>query len=498
MKKIFFNIFALALATMVGCQKSDITDNNGSNNETQLITVTATIDDATKTRVALTPDTDGESKPIVKVAWKDSGDTFRVYGVEEDPITIYGPTTFTQIDDTNNFSGTDPYQHSWYYFATYPASDLITIQKVASEVKICYDKGNFTSQNGFLSEERTLMYDEISGNIDNNTQFNFKHLTTLLMPRFRIVGESVNLGVDKIASITFKDMLIPDGTADFNIDCTSHAAEDNIYVYLPFVADGCYGDDASYSTKKTTIEVVVNTTDAKIYEGSITIPAGTTLALGKLYTAAFWLTRKEFTNVITYTTTNDAGLSLDYNWGEGDGRIYTSHTFAYGIGRIVLKDGITSIPGYGFNCSYYLQSIELPSAITTIGNSAFSGATSLSSINLQYITTIEDNAFQNCSKLSQITMPDNEYDIIGFNNFASTAITEIDLSNAKSIGNYTFLSCSKLRTAIINNTTIPTFGEYNPFMYCEALESIYVPDAKVDEYKAVSALLEVAEKIKPI
>ena len=497
MKKIFFNIFALALATMVGCQKSDITDNNGSNNETQLITVTATIDDATKTRVVLTPGTDGEGKPIVKVAWKDSGEAFKVHGVQDDPPKIRDSKEFSQVGSTNKFSGEVPDTYGIYY-ATYPASNGVGLTVKEGDFYLSYDKSNFTSQNGKLSEERTLMYDEIFESIDNNTQFNFEHLTTLLMPRFRVVGESVNLGVDKIASITFKDMLVPDGTADFNIDCTSHTAEDDIYVYLPFVADGCYGDNASYSTKKTTIEVVVNTTDAKIYEGSITIPAGTTLALGKLYTAAFWLTRKEFTNVITYTTTNNEVLPLYSNWGEGDDCVYISHTFADGIGRIVLKDGITSIPQSGFYCSYELKSIELPSAITTIGINAFAGATSLSSINLQYITTIESNAFQNCSQLSQITMPDDEYEMYGNTTFTNTAITEIDLSNAISICSYAFLSCSKLRTVVINNTTIPTFGEYNPFMYCGALESIYIPDAKVDEYKAVSALSEVAEKIKPI
>ena len=105
MKKVVFSIFTLALITMVGCQKSDITENNDSNNEAQLITVTATIDDASKTRVALTPDSDNDDKPIVKVAWKAGDETFKMYGVEHDPVKIYGPNTFTQIDDTNKFSG---------------------------------------------------------------------------------------------------------------------------------------------------------------------------------------------------------------------------------------------------------------------------------------------------------------------------------------------------------------------------------------------------------
>ena len=94
-------------------------------------------------------------------------------------------------------------------------------------------------------------------------------------------------------------------------------------------------------------------------------------------------------------------------------------------------------------------------------------------------------------------MPDNNY-TIGRLSFYNCAISEIDLSKASSIDDYAFQGCNKLTTVIINNSTPPLFGTYNPFKYCNSLESIYVPDSKVDEYKAVTALSEVATKIKPI
>ena len=65
------------------------------------------------------------------------------------------------------------------------------------------------------------------------------------------------------------------------------------------------------------------------------------------------------------------------------------------------------------------------------------------------------------------------------------------------IDDYAFQSCN-LTTVIINNSTPPSFGTYNPFMYCAALESIYVPDDKVDDYKAIGALSDVNAKIKGI
>ena len=486
MKKILFSIFTLALATMVGCQKSDIDDtqNNPTNSESK-ITVTANIVSDGQTRVALTPETDGEGKPVVKIDWKNGGEAFNVYGIDEDPIKVYGPETFAQSKGSL-FSGNNPYQHSLYYYATYPASNLITVQKVADEVSIIFNKSNFTSQNGKLSEERTLMWASVS-NLDENTKFNFEHLTSLLMPKFRIVGKSVNLSADKIASITFKDMLVPEGTADFNIDCTSHTSEDDIYVYIPKA-------NSNYNT----IEVIVTTNDENVFDGEISI-GGTAIVPGKLYTANIWLTPVVPNNVITYTTSNDKILPLDNNWGVGDDCVYTSHTFAdgVGVGQIVLKDGITSIPGYGFYNLDYLQSIKLPSAITTIGDFAFSSASGLLSIDLRHITTIGQYAFHVCSQLSQITMPNNNY-TIGELSFAKCAITEIDLSKASSINNYAFQDCKKLTTVIIKNPTPPSFGSYNPFTNCSSLESIYVPDDKINNYKAIVALSEVKDKIKGI
>ncbi len=482
MKKILFSIFTLALATMVGCQKSDIDDtqNNPTNSESK-ITVTANIVSDGQTRVALTPETDGEGKPVVKIDWKNGGEAFDVFAMPTWSGGISGKTVFEQIEG-NLFSGNDPHTGNGIcdlYVATYPSGVF------SFTGTLTYENSIFTSQNGQLSESRTLMM-AVPNAINENTKFNFEHLTSLLMPKFRIVGKSVNLSADKIASITFKDMLVPEGTADFNIDCTSHTSEDDIYVYIPKA-------NSNYNT----IEVIVTTNDGNVFDGEISI-GGTAIVPGKLYTTNVWLTPVVPNNVITYTTSNDEILFLDNNWGVGDDCVYTSHTFAdgVGVGQIVLKDGITSIPGYGFYNLDYLQSIKLPSAITTIGNCAFGSASGLLSIDLNNITVIGAQAFISCFALSEVTMPNNNY-TIGNQSFCNCAITEIDLSKASSIDDYAFQSCN-LTTVIINNSTPPSFGSQNPFKFCNSLESIYVPDSKVDEYKAVPALSEVATKIKPI
>lgn len=723
MKKILFSIFTLALATMVGCQKSDIDDtlNNPTNSKSK-ITVTANIVNDGQTRVALTPETDGEGKPVVKVDWKNSGEAFDVF-IMDGEYNLLASKKFEQIEGTNQFSSESPYDGTFNICLAYYPSGLIVHSGNFQQ-----SKDIFSLQNGKLSEERTYMSAGVYA-LNENTKFNFRHMTTLLMPKFRVQGATENLSPANIASITFKSERVNGGDTDIKIDCSELGAEDDIYVYLP---------EDSASGK---IEVVVTTNDEKVYDGEIDLE-GRPLLTGKLYTANIWLTPE---TTISYTTTNNEKLELDnasfkehnfedgvgtivlngttvpddafasqatlqtitlsseitkigasafescgalttvtmpgvteigveafnmedfdkntqvlnnqlsnidlskvqkfgikalykvalreinlssateigdkafaemynlesvtmpeqdctigkhsfaecrtlttidltnasaigetafqkcYNlttvlinratpptvvvkngitpfaqcnaaltiyvpqnyianyegsplysfidkgsntiiytttdnttltlsnaaWGEGEGCIYTDHSFANNVGKIVLKDGVNAIPNEGFYCKKTLKSVNLPSQITTISNLSFAACSSLSSINLNNITVIGVQAFSSCFALSEVTMPNNNY-TIGNQSFCNCAITEIDLSKASFIDDYAFQGCNNLTTVIINNPTHPSFGTYNPFIHCNSLESIYVPNDKVGVYKAIGALSDVENKIKGI
>lgn len=475
MKKYLFNIFVLVLATMVGCQKSEVEGVlEESNNSANKITVTADIANDGQTRVALTPDTDGEGKPIVKVNWRTSGvkEKFDVFSLLESST----PTIFEQIEG-NQFSGNNIFNDDEMYVATYPSG-------VYSHTStLIYDKSIFTSQNGQLSEDKTLML-AYPSTLNENTKFSFIHSTALLMPKFRVQGATVNLSPAEIQTITLKSMPIDGGTADFNIDCTGHGAEDDIYVYLPTYNYEIVGIDE--------IEVVVTTRDAKIYDGEINI-GGTTLYAGKLYTANIWLTQKVFTNVITYITTDNSKLTF----GKYDGlqeSMFESHTYESGIGKIVLKNDVTSIPNYGLTSKSKLKSLVLPSVVTRLGEAALSSNQSLTSIDITYITEIDIQAFASCSNLSQITMPQSEF-TIGDNAFVHCGPSVIDLSNATSIGHYAFNTNVNLTTVIVNRNTPATVG-MRVFNICNALQSIYVPDVAVSAYQ--STWPDYENKIKAI
>jgi hypothetical protein len=75
-----------------------------------------------------------------------------------------------------------------------------------------------------------------------------------------------------------------------------------------------------------------------------------------------------------------------------------------GEGITSLPDGITSIGDYAFSGCTSLALTSLPSGITSIGNSAFSGCTSLALTSLPAgITSIGSRTFYNCTSLTSLT-----------------------------------------------------------------------------------------------
>lgn len=330
MKKYFSYLFVWLLTAFCACQNNDF---EGYNNANEVI-VTANIASSTNTRVTLTPTVNDEGNPIVKVAWKSDGESFRVRGANENMV-LGDYQTFTQLAD-NKFSGMLPETTNQNYWATYPANDNVWATN-SPFLPVSYNEDLFTTQNGKLSEERTVMYVWTVAN-EEVPKFNFDHLTTLLKPNFKIGEEELTANV--ISSIIFKDMLIESGNADFKIDCTSHQEGDEIYVYLPEVGFSAYGNSEYIDIYKSIIDVVVNTKDGKIYEGRINIPLNVILDAGKLYTATISL------DLSPYFWTNEVAASQEVV-GSGSSEspylISTAADLQWFVENVATKNGEESI-----------------------------------------------------------------------------------------------------------------------------------------------------------
>ena len=101
-----------------------------------------------------------------------------------------------------------------------------------------------------------------------------------------------------------------------------------------------------------------------------------------------------------------------------------------------------------------VTSYVIPAGVTSIGNSAFYGCSSLSSLVIpDSVTSIENSAFEGCSSLSSLVIPDS--------------VTRI--------GNCAFKDCDFLRSLVIPDS-VTSIGDC-AFEGCESLSSLVIPDS---------------------
>ena len=146
---------------------------------------------------------------------------------------------------------------------------------------------------------------------------------------------------------------------------------------------------------------------------------------------------------------------------------------------IDIPNSVTSIGSYAFYYCSRLTSIDIPNSVTSIGGGAFSNCSSLTSINIpNSVTSIGDFAFRDCSSLTSIDIP-NPVTSIGYEAFSGCSrLTSIDIPNSvTSIGYEAFYDCSSLTSVTIPNS-VTSIGDY-AFKECKDLTDVYCHAEKV-------------------
>ena len=138
---------------------------------------------------------------------------------------------------------------------------------------------------------------------------------------------------------------------------------------------------------------------------------------------------------------------------------------------------MTSIGGSAFSGCSGLTSVTIPNSVTSIGGSAFSGCSGLTSINIpNSVTSISSSAFRGCSGLTSITIPNSVTSIGNYAFSACSSLTSITIPNSvTSIGEEAFRYCSGLTSITIPNS-VTSIGIY-AFSACSSLTSITIPNS---------------------
>jgi hypothetical protein len=174
-------------------------------------------------------------------------------------------------------------------------------------------------------------------------------------------------------------------------------------------------------------------------------------------------------------------LFYSYNSGTGFSNV---HGIKAGTVTAIISprikigtNAVSQVKGIGASScanSTTLTTINIPSYISTIGNSAFLNCTKLEKINLQDVVSIGTSVFQGCVNLSSVILP-KLIKKIPANFFYGSGLKRITLSNnITSIDTSAFQDCTRL--VKINNipASIVTIGD-NVFRNCTSLRSIILP-----------------------
>ncbi len=173
-----------------------------------------------------------------------------------------------------------------------------------------------------------------------------------------------------------------------------------------------------------------------------------------------------------------AEVTSQLSWSDNYSGL-TAATIPASVTYNSVSYSVTSIGNYAFEDCTGLTSVTIPNSVTSIGNYAFEDCTGLTSVTIpNSVTSIGYGAFYGCSGLTSVTIP-NSVTSIGYDTFyGCSSLTSVTIPNSvTSIGEGAFCYCTGLTSITIPNSVI-SIGE-RAFSSCSSLTSITIPNSVI-------------------
>ena len=153
-----------------------------------------------------------------------------------------------------------------------------------------------------------------------------------------------------------------------------------------------------------------------------------------------------------------------------------------GIESIQLASGLTAIGENAFRNCAALDSLIIPETVTEIGAYAFSGCRGMKEILIpKTVTLLQKGILAGCDSLTKVTVPfigesrstPSPLTHLFYGASIPSPLTSVTLTDADALDDYTFENCSRLTTITLNKD-LKTIGAY-AFYNCRGLQTLTIP-----------------------
>ncbi len=128
-------------------------------------------------------------------------------------------------------------------------------------------------------------------------------------------------------------------------------------------------------------------------------------------------------------------------------------------GSVTIPEGVTSIGNGAFAGCTSLTSVTIPEGVTSIGYDAFAACTSLTAVTIpSTITAIEYGTFASCTSLTSVTIPDSVTSIESFAFEGCTSLTSVTFPSSASLGTDVFSGSGIASVSSSGGTTTYLFA----------------------------------------
>ena len=241
-------------------------------------------------------------------------------------------------------------------------------------------------------------------------------------------------------------------------------------ILYDYSSDKTYAEVIGYSGTETNIRI------ASTYQG---------VPIKSIYNAAF--KNSNITSAVIPNSVTSIGKEAFYD--------------CYSLTSVTIGDSVTSIGEQAFYSCDSLTSVEIPNSVISIGEDAFRDCNSAlytTENNLKYVKSNGNNyyvlieatnknfstysinsntkyiacgVFNNCERLSTITIPDSVTSIGDNAFFGCDSLTSVVIGDSvTSIGDYAFYYCNSLTSVTIGDS-VTSIGE-QAFYSCDSLTSV--------------------------